>query len=180
MNTRAELEEERRLFYVALTRAEKAAFLSLAQTRYRWGKLVDAEPSRFLAELDAKYIEVLSKPKARNSGDLLDIFDSPKPQNSWQSKKNFKYKKATKPEPPKPKPLIIPKNLKKINTATASNTNLFDSKLSVGNWVEHARFGKGEVKHLEGVGANIKAEINFERDGIKKLLLKFAKLKIIG
>jgi len=180
MNTRAELEEERRLFYVALTRAEKAAFLSLAQTRYRWGKLVDAEPSRFLAELDAKYIEVLSKPKVRNSGDLLDIFDTPKKQNPWQSKKNFKYKKATKPEPPKPKPLVIPKNLKKINTATASNTNLFDSKLSVGNWVEHARFGKGEVKQLEGVGANIKAEINFKNEGTRKLLLKFAKLKIIG
>jgi len=180
MNTRAELEEERRLFYVALTRAEKRAFLSLAQTRYRWGKLVDAEPSRFLEELDDKYIEVLSKPKSRNSGDLLDIFDSPKPQNSWQSKKNFKYKKAVKPEPSKPKPLVIPKNLKKVDASNLGNTNLFDTKLSVGNWVEHARFGKGEVKHLEGVGANIKAEINFERDGIKKLLLKFAKLKIIG
>lgn len=180
MNTRAELEEERRLFYVALTRAEKAAFLSLAQTRYRWGKLVDAEPSRFLEELDDKYIEVLSKPKSRNGGDLSDLFDTPKLQNQYQSKKNFTYKKAAKPEPLKPKPLVIPKNLKKVESSANGNSNLFDSKLSVGNWVEHSRFGKGEVKHLEGVGANIKAEINFEKDGTKKLLLKFAKLKIIG
>jgi len=111
---------------------------------------------------------------------LLAVFDEPKTQNKWQSKKNFKYKKASKPELPKPKPLVIPKNLKKINATAASNKNLFDSKLSVGNWVEHARFGKGEVKQLEGVGANIKAEINFKNEGTKKLLLKFAKLKIIG
>ena len=111
---------------------------------------------------------------------MLFRSDTPKNQNQWQSKKNFKYKKATKPEPPKPKPLVIPKNLKKVESSANGNTNLFDSKLSVGNWVEHSRFGKGEVKQLEGVGANIKAEINFENDGTKKLLLKFAKLKIIG
>ena len=60
MNTRSELEEERRLFYVALTRAEKVAYLSYAQTRYRWGKLVDAEPSRFLEEIDDKYLDYIN------------------------------------------------------------------------------------------------------------------------
>ena len=79
----------------------------------------------------------------------------------------------------KQKALVIPKKLKKIDAAHTANTNLFDTKLSVGNWVKHARFGKGEVKHLEGVGANVKAEICFENQGIKNLLLKFAKLKII-
>jgi len=180
MNTRSELEEERRLFYVALTRAEKGAFLSLAKTRYRWGKLVDAEPSRFIEELDKKYVQFLRPfPKDRNAGNLLDDFDNPKFKNNWQKPKaNIKYKKIEKP-----KPKIIhhtPKNLKKINLNSIVNTNLFDSKLTVGNLVEHARFGVGKVVNLEGLGANIKAEILFKESGNKKLLLKFAKLKIIG
>jgi len=178
MNTRAELEEERRLFYVALTRAEKAAFLSLAQTRYRWGKLVDAEPSRFLEELDDKYIEVLSKPKGRYSGDLLKDFESSKISNSWQKKNKYTSKKTEKLT--QPKPLVIPRNLKKVADTPSNNTNLFDTKLRVDNTVKHARFGIGKVKNLEGVGANIKAEIDFGSQGVKKLLLKFAKLKIIG
>src|SRR5690554_566381 len=62
MNTRSELEEERRLFYVALTRAEKQAYLTYAQSRYRWGKLIDAEPSRFIEEIDDAYIEYLTPP----------------------------------------------------------------------------------------------------------------------
>jgi len=180
MNTRAELEEERRLFYVALTRAKKEAYLSLAQTRYRWGKLVDAEPSRFIEELDKKYIQFLRPfPKTRNGGDLLDDFEKSTIQNNWQKPKtNIKYKKVEKT-----KSKIAhhtPKNLKKIGNSSFSSTNLFDSKLTVGNIVEHSRFGLGKVNQLEGVGANIKAEILFENAGTKKLLLKFAKLKIIG
>ncbi|MCF6213121.1 MAG: UvrD-helicase domain-containing protein [Flavobacteriaceae bacterium] len=181
MNTRAELEEERRLFYVALTRAQKAVYLSLAHTRFRWGKLVDAEPSRFLGELDEKYTEVLAKPRQKNTGNLFDDFDQTKTHHQWQAPKNtIRFKKATNKTTPKPKPLTIPKNLKKITGNTNHKTNLFDTKLTVGNSVKHARFGIGKVVNLEGVGANIKAEINFKDEGIKKLLLKFAKLKIIG
>ncbi|NQW36241.1 MAG: UvrD-helicase domain-containing protein [Flavobacteriales bacterium] len=181
MNTRAELEEERRLFYVAITRAEKAAYLSLARTRFRWGKLVDAEPSRFLEELDENYIEVLAKPRQKNEGNLFDDFESPNTERQWQTPKNaIRYKKVTTQAPPKPRPLVVPKNLKKIAENLSPNTNLFDTKLTVGNSVEHARFGIGKVVSLEGAGPNIKAEINFEKEGNKKLLLKFAKLKIIG
>ncbi len=180
MNTRAELEEERRLFYVALTRAKKEAYLSLAQTRYRWGKLVDAEPSRFIGELNKKYIQFLRPfPNTRNSGNLLDDFEKPIIQNNWQKPKaNIKYKKDEKKNPK-----IIhytPKNLKKIKNSPLSSTNLFDSKLTVGNVVKHGRFGLGKVIQLEGAGANIKAEILFKNAGTKKLLLKFAKLIIVG
>ena len=178
MNTRAELEEERRLFYVALTRAKKEVYLSLAKSRYRWGKLVDAEPSRFLKELDEKYIQILnSATKWRNNGNLLNDFEKSKIPNSWQ-KPNVKYKKVKKTTPKITH--HTPKNLKKIENNTLENTNLFDSKLTVGNLIEHSRFGLGKVIKLEGFGANIKAEILFENVGTKKLLLKFAKLKIIG
>lgn len=142
--------------------------------------MVDAEPSRFLEELDDKYIQIISRPRTVNSGDLSDIFDMPTFTNQRTSKKNFTYKKVTKPQIVKSKSLFVPKNLKKVDNKSLEKSNLFDSKISVGSIVEHARFGRGEVKHLEGIGANIKAEINFEKEGIKKLLLKFAKLKIIA
>ncbi len=181
MNTRTELEEERRLFYVALTRAEKVAYISLAQTRFRWGKLVDAEPSRFIKELDEKYIDYIKPfPSERNSGNLFDDFEKPSIQNSWQNpNKTFKYKKPEKLETPQIVN-VVPKNLKKIQEGTTDSNSLFDIKLKIGNIVEHARFGKGTVTNLEGIGANTKAEIKFENLEIKNLLLKFAKLKIIG
>ena len=84
MNTRSELEEERRLFYVALTRAEKQAYLTYALTRYRWGKLIDAEPSRFIEEIDEQYIEDLTPPEERRFNPMLDasIFGDDIPERS--------------------------------------------------------------------------------------------------
>jgi len=177
MNTRSELEEERRLFYVALTRAEKQAYLSYAQTRYRWGKLTDAEPSRFLEEIDEKYLEYITPKQPERSINRFiddDIFgDAPKKirfQKPIKRKmKEFKAKKEFTP----------PKNLKKVSQTTI-NTNLFSSDIVVGNLVEHNRFGVGEVLSLEGKGPNKKAEIKFSTVGKKKLLLQFAKLKVIG
>lgn len=179
MNTRSELEEERRLFYVALTRAEKVAYLSYAQTRYRWGKLVDAEPSRFLEEIDDQYLDYI-KPKApeRSINSFVDksIFDDApkgirfqKPIQRKKMERNLNSKKE----------IILPKKLKKV-AFLDSKTNLFDGDIVVGNIVEHNRFGKGEVLSLEGKGPNKKAEIKFGTVGKKKLLLQFAKLKVIG
>ncbi len=181
MNTRSELEEERRLFYVALTRAEKQAYLTYALSRYRWGKLIDAEPSRFIEEIDDKYLDVITPIEERRINPMLsaDIFGDVEP-NKIRFKKPVQQKyqrKATKKEPEKFQ-ISTPKNLKKV-TSTNGNTNLFDSKLTVGNIVKHLRFGKGEVKKIEGVGADVKAEINFENGGLKKLLLRFAKLEIL-
>ena len=179
MSTRSELEEERRLFYVAITRAEKVAYLSYAQTRYRWGKLVDAEPSRFLEEIDDKYLNYIT-PKSTNPtiNNFLDksIFDDVPKRIRFQ--KPIQRKKAER-DLVKKKEIIIPKNLKKVSQAT-TKANLFDTNIVVGNIIEHNRFGMGEVIALEGNGPNKKAEIKFGTIGKKKLLLQFAKLKVIG
>lgn len=177
MNTRTELEEERRLFYVALTRAEKQAYLTYALSRYRWGKLIDCEPSRFIEEIDAQYLDVITPIEEQRFNPMLsaDIFGDVEP-NKIRFKPPIKKKKTEKP----PK-FIPPPKLKPIGKSTGSaNTNLFDGKLVAGNIVEHMRFGKGEVVKLEGVGSDVKAEINFENGGVKKLLLRFAKLDILG
>jgi len=182
MNTRSELEEERRLFYVALTRAEKQAYLTYAKTRYRWGKLIDAEPSRFIEEIDEEYLEVLTPIEERRINPMLDasIFGDIAPNKiRFKPAKKYNYKKATTKSKPETIKISTPKHLKPI-PKTNGNTNLFDSKLVVGNIVKHLRFGKGEVLKIEGKGADIKAEINFENGGVKKLLLRFAKLDVIG
>jgi DNA helicase-2/ATP-dependent DNA helicase PcrA len=179
MNTRSELEEERRLFYVALTRAEKVAYLTYAQTRYRWGKLVDAEPSRFLEEIDDQYLQYLT-PKAINPiiNNFVDksIFDDAPKGIRFQ--KPIQRKKMDR-DLVKKKEIVIPKNMKKVSQ-TSAKTNLFDENVVVGNIVEHNRFGTGEVLSLEGSGPNKKAEIKFGTVGKKKLLLQFAKLRVIG
>ncbi|MDG1397637.1 MAG: UvrD-helicase domain-containing protein [Polaribacter sp.] len=179
MNTRSELEEERRLFYVALTRAEKVAYLCYAQTRYRWGKLVDAEPSRFLEEIDDQFLYYI-KPKTPEPSinRFLDksIFDDAPKGIRFQ--KPIQRKKMER-DLVKKKEITIPKNLKKISD-TSIKPNLFDGNIVVGNIVEHNRFGAGEVISLEGKGPNKKAEIKFSTVGKKKLLLQFAKLKVIG
>lgn len=177
MNTRSELEEERRLFYVALTRAEKQAYLTYTLSRYRWGKLIDAEPSRFLEEIDDQYLEVLTPIHEPRQNPMLssDIFGDVEP-NRIRFKKPVKRTKETKP----PK-FTAPKNLKPVAKSSGGDkANLFDGKLVVDNIVEHARFGKGKVLKIEGKGADVKAEINFEVGGVKKLLLRFAKLDVLG
>lgn len=183
MNTRSELEEERRLFYVALTRAEKQAYLTYALSRYRWGKLIDSEPSRFIEEIDDQYLEIVTPIEERRFNPMLDadIFGDVEP-NKIRFKKPVQpnFKKKGKPVGKvKKKIASAPKNLKPVSK-TNGNTNLFDSKLVVGNVVEHLRFGKGEVLKIEGSGGDIKAEIKFENGGVKKLLLRFAKLQIIS
>jgi DNA helicase-2/ATP-dependent DNA helicase PcrA len=177
MNTRSELEEERRLFYVALTRAEKQAYLTYTMSRYRWGKLIDAEPSRFIEEIDENFLEILTPIDDRRFNPMLsaDIFGDVEPNQ-------IRFKKATKRKSEeKPPKFIPPAKLKPIGKSTGSpDVNLFDGKLTVGNVVEHMRFGKGEVMKIEGVGTDTKAEINFEHGGVKKLLLRFAKLDVLG
>ena len=181
MNTRSELEEERRLFYVALTRAEHQAYLTYAQSRYRWGKLTDSEPSRFIEEIKDDYLEYINPMdngyRYKPSIDL-DIFGD-------IDKSKLRLTKPTTGTPPKKygdEPVISSniRKLKPVSSNPPSNTNLFDDKLTIGNVVMHERFGKGQILNLEGVGADRKAEIKFDVGGIKKLLLRFAKLDVIG
>ncbi len=180
MSTRSELEEERRLFYVALTRAEKKAFLTYTQSRYRWGKLVDAEPSRFIEEIDDKYLDFMIPQDDYKYKPLIDtdIFGE-------VDKSKFRQTKPSSGTPPpshKPTEEQLQK-LRKLRPATSPGNSASAGeviKLMAGDEVEHMRFGKGKVLSIEGAGQDKKAEIDFETGGIKKLLLKFAKLKLLN
>ncbi|GGP06474.1 DNA helicase [Cloacibacterium rupense] len=174
-STREELEEERRLFYVALTRAEKQVFFSYAISRFQWGKITDAEPSRFLSEIDAEYLEfvnpaVTEKKVFNRSGLTSDIFG------------DFSEPKFVKKEPKKtfnaPESTIQPKNLKPVASARIINPSGGSSQdIEVGDRVRHDRFGVGEVIFLDGTDPeNIKAKVKFATEGEKNLILKFAKL----
>jgi DNA helicase-2/ATP-dependent DNA helicase PcrA len=180
MNTRSELEEERRLFYVALTRAEKQAYLTYTQSRYRWGKLVDAEPSRFIEEIDEAYLDYITPVDNYRFKPLIDndIFGE-------VDKSKLRLQKPKSGRPPvvgSPTPEQIRK-LRKIkpqsSESSPSSGSLLDENLKPGTLVEHSRFGRGEILRLEGVGGDKKAEIKFQVGGIKKLLLRFAKLEIV-
>ena len=161
LNSRTELEEERRLFYVALTRAEKKIYLSYVLSRYRWGKPVDSEKSRFIDEIKEEYLQnnVIQRSISKDFS-----------QKSQFNKVGIRYKK------PETRPA---KNFVKLKSSS-SKSNLFDNKLIVGNIVVHERFGKGEVISIEGQGGDRKAEIKFEKGGLKKLLLRFSRLEIIS
>jgi DNA helicase-2/ATP-dependent DNA helicase PcrA len=175
MSSRVDLEEERRLFYVALTRAEKRATLSYALSRYRWGNLIDCEPSRFIDEIDEQYLDV----------NFLNINTNGGSGTSF-SKSNYKTnvpsrfnQSAQKKEKTPIKQVFIPKNLKKLNPNLQAR-NYKEQTYSTGMKVEHERFGIGIICNLEGVGANKKISINFTEVGEKTLLAKFAKLTILS
>tara|TARA_R110000765_G_scaffold2438_2_gene7416 strand:- start:1603 stop:3930 length:2328 start_codon:yes stop_codon:yes gene_type:complete len=181
MSTRSELEEERRLFYVALTRAEKQAYLTYTQNRYRWGKLIDAEPSRFLEEIDEQYVENLTpvdggyRYKSLINADIFGEVDKSRLRQD-------KPVRGTPPSISQPNSNQL-KKLRKIKPQLAEpvgNTNTVDPNLTVGSLVNHTRFGRGKVVQLEGSGNDRKAEIMFDKGDIKKLLLRFAKLEVLG
>ncbi|MBT0608522.1 ATP-dependent helicase [Aequorivita echinoideorum] len=178
MNTRSELEEERRLFYVALTRAEKQAYLTYTQSRYRWGKLIDAEPSRFIGEIDESFLEYLTPITENRYKPLLnaDIFD----EVDHSKLRLRKPVAGTAPKGPTEEQLRKLRRLKPVTSEADKNFSAKDANLDVGTMVEHVRFGKGKILMIEGVGADTKAEIDFENGGIKKLLLRFAKLKVLS
>ena len=175
-STREELEEERRLFYVALTRAEKQAFLSYAVSRFQWGKITDAEPSRFLSEMDSAHLEFINPAIesrfVNHSGLKSNIFDD------GPSEPRFFKKKEEKKSIQRNEPLPVPQNLKPVVTAKITNpSGLSSENIEVGDKVRHDRFGVGEVLFLDGTDPqNIKAKVKFQHEGEKNLILKFAKL----
>ena len=169
LTERADLEEERRLFYVALTRAETRATLTYSTSRYRWGNLIHSERSRFIDELDEKFLELPAENHGRLFGDE---------EHSPKSKTFTSKTKETFIQRP-----VINKKLVKINTA-AKNTSDFDTEslrnLQVGMQVKHERFGSGKVINMDGDFPNNKATVFFEGIGQKQLLVKFAKLTIVN
>lgn len=170
LTDRADLEEERRLFYVAITRAEKRVTLSYATTRYRWGNLIYCEPSRFIEEVDATYLELPAENNNRMFGNDDTVYTSRPKLATSKPKETF----VQRP--------VMGKKLVKASTAS-KNTSDFDTEslrnLQVGMQVEHDRFGAGKVLTMEGVFPNNKATVFFEGVGQKQLLIKFAKLRII-
>lgn len=184
INTRSELEEERRLFYVALTRAEKQCYLSFAHTRYRWGKLVDCESSRFLEEIDERYLEHLAPQRNKVVANRFvdkGLFDDDIPRDKIRFRKPVSRSIRNKEQPTaKSTPFKQPQNLRKLTPKLAEQTSSTTSQdFKVGNKVSHAKFGQGEVVAIEGNGVNVKVEVNFETEGKKKILPKFAKLNIL-
>ena len=165
VSSRADLEEERRLFYVAITRAEIKLTLSYAETRYRWGDLSYSEPSRFIEEIDAVYLDFPQK-----NPTLKKLFQE-------DSFTKIGYKPALPIDQTKFKK-IIPQT----SSVSSGNSILiedFDS-IQTGMEVEHDRFGRGKILQVEGCGPNKKATVHFENIGSKQLLLKFAKLRVIS
>jgi DNA helicase-2/ATP-dependent DNA helicase PcrA len=166
LTDRTDLEEERRLFYVALTRAEILATLSYSTTRYRWGNLIYCEPSRFIDEINSKYLDT----SAVGANAMFE-------EEDYSTRPKLQVKKTEFVQRP-----VIGKKLVKASAATKATTD-FDTEslrgLQVGMQVEHERFGFGKVLTMEGTFPNNKATVFFEGVGQKQLLIKFAKLRIV-
>ena len=169
LSARSDLEEERRLFYVALTRAEKNIYISYATSRYQWGSLNNCEPSRFIDELDPQYLDLDFKPQQQKSTDSSTFGNE---RSTWQQTDTFS----------KPKPQTRPKTTSILPKAHIPSPGFAPSdtkNLQVGMEVEHERFGFGKVVNMEGKNPDLKATIFFKELGQKQLLLKFAKLRIV-
>ena len=183
IQTQEELEEERRLFYVALTRAEKQAYLTYAEQRYRFGSSQDTEPSRFIEEIKEAHLKYLTPIQSQLNyryKPLInrDIFGE-------VDKSKLRLQKPISGTPPAknaPTADELPKlrKLKPINAMPAANNKSLYNELRVGARVQHERFGQGVVIALEGAGNDKKAQVNFDTGGLKNILLRFAKLTLIN
>ena len=182
VNTREELEEERRLFYVAVTRAKKHLWLTYANTRYRYGQLVQNDPSRFIDEMPEDQIDKSSSGGgARNqSSGWGSAYDRMQGGNnkSWIDPEKSSSKKA---EGSKPSylPVVPPHTLNKNHIPSANFTACDPSALEAGAKIEHQKFGFGVIKEIEGSAHNPIAIIIFDKNGEKKIMLNYAKLSIV-
>lgn len=190
------LEEERRLFYVAITRAEENCFISYAKNRYKYGKQEFCNPSRFLKDINPSYLKL---PKDAMGG-MPRRTDEHVPRNYERGYGRSETYRSSGPsmfdggemsqEPVRFVKPVPTRNLKRIvpvarPSSVSSGSNIPQGGaathgVSVGRMIEHERFGIGEVVRLEGTGDNCKATVRFENAGEKQLLLKFARFKIIG
>lgn len=162
------MEEERRLFYVAITRAEEHCFLSFAKTRFRYGKMEFGSPSRFLKDIDTRFLKL---PQEAGMSRHVDEVAG-------------RFRKEMERERPKAQSITptAPRNLKKVSGTTVSPSAAMGvgiTSVQMGQMIEHERFGLGEVIKVEGIGDNAKATIHFENVGDKQLLLRFARFKVI-
>jgi len=170
------LEEERRLFYVALTRAKENACFSYANQRYRWGNLDFCSPSRFLEELDEQYLDQSGNSGFNNSGRNRNFFGTETTRTQFTRQTTAPVFKSVHQQN------IYGKKLASLKETGGGSSFAADDplKIQTGMTVEHQRFGDGKVLKIEGEMPNVKATIFFQSSGQKQLLLKFAKLKIKG
>ncbi|EKJ92512.1 ATP-dependent DNA helicase PcrA [Bacteroides finegoldii] len=187
------LEEERRLFYVAITRAEEHCYLSFAKTRFRYGKMEFGSPSRFLRDIDIHYLKMpheaeISRSVDEGAGRFRREIEGGFTRSASPSH-TTPFGSAPSERKERPKAQIIapglPRNLKKVSTVSSGGSQAMSSGpvsvvgLQAGQRIEHERFGLGEVMKVEGTGDNAKATIHFKNAGEKQLLLRFARFKVI-
>ena len=178
ISSRQELEEERRLFYVAVTRAERQLTLSYAMTRYQYGNSSCQEMSRFVEEIDPKYIEMPQrKSQFPKPGVLPKAFQGVKGVK-WSPEAERDFQRKPAPEPQKPRRLQPKSSLPQGPTAPNSAAEI--NAIQVGMRVRHAKFGEGKVLTIEGSGNDRKATIFFDQVGQKTMMLVYAKLVIIN
>lgn len=181
------LEEERRLFYVAITRAEDHCFLTYAKSRYRYGKMEFGNPSRFLKDIDVRFLKLPQD--AGLSRRIDETATSFRRENRENFSSGMMYGKREEKARPRQEIIAptVPRNLKRVtpsmgtaSAASRSSAAAGGSAVQPGQLIEHERFGLGEVMKVEGEGDNAKATIRFKNAGDKQLLLRFARFKIIG
>lgn len=183
------LEEERRLFYVAITRAEEHCFLSYAKTRFRYGKMEFGSPSRFLKDIDVRFLRLPQDAGMfRRVEEEATVFRRENARGFAPDKEDAPYGGKERVSV-RPKQQIIaptvPRNLKRVapsaNTASTSpSAGASANRVQQGQLIEHERFGLGEVLKVEGEGDNAKATIRFKNAGDKQLLLRFARFKVLS
>lgn len=169
------MEEERRLFYVAITRAEENCFLSFAKSRFRYGKTEFGNPSRFLKDIDTRFLKL---PQESILGRRVD-------EGAGRFRREMEgssFKERQRPQAQIIAP-TLPRNLKRMDSSPvpppAASTDAAVAGIQVGQSIEHERFGLGEVVKVEGTGDNAKATIRFKNAGEKQLLLRFARFKVV-
>ena len=201
-----EMEEERRLFYVAITRAEEHCYLSYARNRYKYGKPEFCNPSRFLKDIDSRYLklpqeEIMHQRIDEGVGTFRSANPVRQPERSFGGGRNYERTSTPRKDAPsmfdggpmdeEPHRFVkpaAPRNLRRIPTSSVesqatgsrSGNAASASGIAAGQTIEHERFGIGEIVRVEGVGDNCKATVKFRNAGEKQLLLKFARFKVIG
>ncbi|ODT95000.1 MAG: ATP-dependent DNA helicase, partial [Sphingobacteriales bacterium SCN 48-20] len=186
INSREELEEERRLFYVVITRAKERLWISYANQRYKFGSLIQNEPSRFIEELPDEFVDrSFAGGGSRNSGFSTSAFDRMN-GGGWGKSSSAQAEKQYGPPPSRkkdtPPPYLGPKPVvqKVVEHKPSEDFVPTDtSNLQVGQRVEHQKFGFGEVVKMEGASHNPIATVKFEHNGEKKIMLNYAKLRVL-
>lgn len=172
------MEEERRLFYVAITRAEKHCFLSFAKSRFRYGKMEFSSPSRFLRDIDTCYLDLPEESGISNRIDeRASHFRNEQRERGVVTSPDKHSKQPDRMDQP-----MSQRPLKRVRSLSPSASRLSAplTDLQVGQMIEHERFGIGEVTKVEGEGDNLKATIHFRNAGEKQLLLRFARFKVLN